>query len=112
MLPTTRVPVLRCLVLLLILAAPAADPFGNANGVMGASACGLLGFGLVALAETAGDPEAQARSTAFHTAAVRVVMKRDDCADGVVSIVSPVPRYISRMRPGRRLRRRLRPDLR
>lgn len=30
-----------------VLAAPAADPFGNANGVSGSSACGLLGFGLV-----------------------------------------------------------------
>ncbi len=30
-----------------VLAAPTADPFGNANGVMGPSACGLIGFGLV-----------------------------------------------------------------
>ncbi|RMF73183.1 MAG: citrate lyase subunit alpha [Planctomycetota bacterium] len=30
-----------------VLAAPTADPFGNANGVTGPSACGLLGFGLV-----------------------------------------------------------------
>ncbi len=29
-----------------VIAAPAADPFGNANGVMGDSACGLLGFAL------------------------------------------------------------------
>jgi citrate lyase subunit alpha/citrate CoA-transferase len=29
-----------------VLAAPTADPFGNANGVNGPSACGLLGFGL------------------------------------------------------------------
>lgn len=29
-----------------IIAAPTADPFGNANGVTGASACGLLGFAL------------------------------------------------------------------
>lgn len=32
---------------LAVLAAPTADPFGNANGVTGPSACGLLGFGLV-----------------------------------------------------------------
>jgi citrate lyase subunit alpha/citrate CoA-transferase len=30
-----------------VIAAPTADPFGNANGVNGPSACGLLGFGLV-----------------------------------------------------------------
>ena len=30
-----------------VLAAPTADPFGNANGVNGPNACGLLGFGLV-----------------------------------------------------------------
>jgi citrate lyase subunit alpha/citrate CoA-transferase len=30
-----------------VLAAPTADPFGNANGLTGPSACGLLGFGLV-----------------------------------------------------------------
>ena len=30
-----------------VLAAPSADPFGNANGLTGPSACGLLGFGLV-----------------------------------------------------------------
>lgn len=30
-----------------VLAAPTADPFGNANAVTGPSACGLLGFGLV-----------------------------------------------------------------
>ncbi len=30
-----------------VIAAPAADPFGNANGVTGPSACGLLGFALV-----------------------------------------------------------------
>ncbi len=30
-----------------VLAAPTADAFGNANGVTGSSACGLLGFGLV-----------------------------------------------------------------
>ena len=30
-----------------IIAAPTADPFGNANGVTGPSACGLLGFALV-----------------------------------------------------------------
>ncbi|MFH1419290.1 MAG: citrate lyase subunit alpha [Planctomycetota bacterium] len=30
-----------------ILAAPKCDPFGNANGLDGPSACGLLGFGLV-----------------------------------------------------------------
>jgi citrate lyase subunit alpha/citrate CoA-transferase len=30
-----------------VIAAPTADPFGNANGVTGPSACGLLGFGLV-----------------------------------------------------------------
>jgi citrate lyase subunit alpha/citrate CoA-transferase len=30
-----------------VLAAPAADAFGNANGVHGPNACGLLGFGLV-----------------------------------------------------------------
>ena len=30
-----------------VIAAPTADPFGNANGVTGESACGLLGFGLV-----------------------------------------------------------------
>jgi citrate lyase subunit alpha/citrate CoA-transferase len=29
-----------------IIAAPAADPFGNANGLTGPSACGLLGFAL------------------------------------------------------------------
>lgn len=29
-----------------VIAAPAADPFGNANGVAGPSACGLLGFAL------------------------------------------------------------------
>lgn len=29
-----------------VIAAPTADPFGNANGVTGASACGLLGFAL------------------------------------------------------------------
>ncbi len=29
-----------------LIAAPTADPFGNANGVMGDSACGLLGFAL------------------------------------------------------------------
>jgi len=29
-----------------VIAAPAADPFGNANGVTGPSACGLLGFAL------------------------------------------------------------------
>jgi citrate lyase subunit alpha/citrate CoA-transferase len=29
-----------------IIAAPTADPFGNANGVEGSSACGLLGFAL------------------------------------------------------------------
>ncbi|MBC8344552.1 MAG: citrate lyase subunit alpha [Bacteroidetes bacterium] len=29
-----------------IIAAPTADPFGNANGVTGSSACGLLGFAL------------------------------------------------------------------
>lgn len=29
-----------------VIAAPAADAFGNANGVMGPSACGLLGFAL------------------------------------------------------------------
>ncbi len=30
-----------------VLAAPTADSFGNANGVTGPSACGLIGFGLV-----------------------------------------------------------------
>jgi citrate lyase subunit alpha/citrate CoA-transferase len=30
-----------------VLAAPTADPFGNANALTGPSACGLLGFGLV-----------------------------------------------------------------
>lgn len=30
-----------------VIAAPTADPFGNANGVNGSSACGLLGFALV-----------------------------------------------------------------
>ena len=30
-----------------VLTCPTADPFGNANGVTGPSACGLLGFGLV-----------------------------------------------------------------
>ncbi len=30
-----------------VIAAPTADPFGNANGVTGSSACGLLGFALV-----------------------------------------------------------------
>jgi citrate lyase subunit alpha/citrate CoA-transferase len=30
-----------------VIAAPAADPFGNANGLYGESACGLLGFALV-----------------------------------------------------------------
>jgi len=30
-----------------VIAAPAADPFGNANGLYGKSACGLLGFALV-----------------------------------------------------------------
>ena len=30
-----------------VIAAPTADPFGNANGVTGPSACGLLGFALV-----------------------------------------------------------------
>ena len=30
-----------------IIAAPKSDPFGNANGLEGPSACGLLGFGLV-----------------------------------------------------------------
>ena len=29
-----------------VIAAPTADPFGNANGLTGASACGLLGFAL------------------------------------------------------------------
>ncbi len=29
-----------------VIAAPTADPFGNANGLMGPSACGLLGFAL------------------------------------------------------------------
>ncbi len=29
-----------------VIAAPTADPFGNANGVSGSSACGLLGFAL------------------------------------------------------------------
>ncbi len=29
-----------------VIAAPTADPFGNANGVHGPSACGLLGFAL------------------------------------------------------------------
>jgi len=29
-----------------VIAAPTADPFGNANGVTGSSACGLLGFAL------------------------------------------------------------------
>ncbi len=29
-----------------VIAAPAADPFGNANGLVGPSACGLLGFAL------------------------------------------------------------------
>jgi citrate lyase subunit alpha/citrate CoA-transferase len=29
-----------------VIAAPAADPFGNANGLTGPSACGLLGFAL------------------------------------------------------------------
>ncbi len=31
---------------LAVIAAPAADPFGNANGLYGKSACGLLGFAL------------------------------------------------------------------
>ncbi|PJA98355.1 MAG: citrate lyase subunit alpha, partial [Ignavibacteriales bacterium CG_4_9_14_3_um_filter_30_11] len=30
-----------------VIASPTADPFGNANGVTGKSACGLLGFALV-----------------------------------------------------------------
>ncbi len=30
-----------------VIAAPTADPFGNANGLTGSSACGLLGFALV-----------------------------------------------------------------
>ncbi len=46
----------------------------------------------------------QARSTACHTAVVRVVMKRTDCADGVASIVSPLLRYIKRIAAGRRPR--------
>ncbi len=29
-----------------VIGAPAADPFGNANGLSGDSACGLLGFAL------------------------------------------------------------------
>ena len=44
----------------------------------------------------------QARSTACHTAVVRVVMNRTDCSDGVASIVSPLLRYISRIAAGRR----------
>ena len=32
-----------------VIAAPTADPFGNANGLTGPSACGLLGFALVIL---------------------------------------------------------------
>ena len=43
----------------------------------------------------------QARSTADHTADVRVVMNFTDCADGTVSIVSPDLRYISRIFAGR-----------
>jgi hypothetical protein len=44
----------------------------------------------------------QARSTAFHTAVVRVVMNLTDCADGRAVMVSPVRRYISRIADGRR----------
>ena len=44
----------------------------------------------------------QARSTAFHTAVVRVVMNRVDCSDGVASMVSPLLRYIKRIATGRR----------
>jgi hypothetical protein len=46
-------------------------------------------------------PVVQARSTADHTAVVRVVMNLTDCADGTVSMVSPDDRYIRRMRAGR-----------
>ena len=47
-------------------------------------------------------PVWQARSTAFHTACVRVVMNLTDCADGVAVIVSPDFRYIKRIARGRR----------
>lgn len=46
-------------------------------------------------------PVRHARSTAFHTAVVRVVMKRTDCSDGVAVMVSPVRRYIRRIDAGR-----------
>ena len=44
----------------------------------------------------------QARSTAFQTAVVRVVMKRTDCSVGIAVMVSPERRYMSRMAAGRR----------
>ena len=46
--------------------------------------------------------EAQARSTAWYTASVRRGRKRMDCSDGRVSMISPVLRYRSWMRAGRR----------
>ncbi len=46
-------------------------------------------------------PVVHARSTAAHTAVVRVVMNLTDWADGTVSIVSPDARYISRIFAGR-----------
>ena len=47
-------------------------------------------------------PVVHARSTAFHTAVVRVVMNFTDCADGSAVMVSPVLRYISLIADGRR----------
>ena len=44
----------------------------------------------------------QARSTAFQTAVVRVVMKRTDCSEGCTVMVSPERRYMSRIAVGRR----------
>ena len=43
-----------------------------------------------------------ARSTAFHTAVVRVLMNFTDCADGTAVMVSPVRRYINLIAVGRR----------
>ena len=43
---STRFPYTTLFRSIAVIAAPTADPFGNANGVYGDAACGLLGFAL------------------------------------------------------------------
>ena len=65
----------------------------GAPALVGAEVQSVLGLGRKS-------SRSQAVATAFHTALVRVVMKRVDCDDGTAVITSPDLRYIRRTAAG------------